>query len=386
MKRLPFDYAVRNLGRSPLRTLATLVGCALVVLILVAAAAFVQGMRRSLTAPPGNRNVLLVGAGSEESLERSQIPTSVTSQARAAIPGIRERLGTAYVSPEVHVALIGARPGRQEELRAVLRGVTETALLVHRTAQIVDGRFPRAGHNELVAGRLAADKLGIPDAELTIGRDLVIEGQAWTVVGHFQAPGTVMDGEIWTALTDLQVATQRDTLSAVVITLDGSDVDDVKAWTAVRLDLELAALDESEYYSSLQRLYRPIQIMIVVTAILISLAGVLGGFNTLYAAFAARVREVGMLQSLGFSRGAILLSLVQESLIAAVAGAMIGCGLGRLLLHGHAISVSMGVFSLQVDAPAVLAGLLCGILLGIAGTFPPAIRCMRLSIAESLRA
>lgn len=386
MKILPFDYAVRNLGRSPLRMAATLLGCALVVLILVAAASFVQGMRRSLTAPPGNRNVLLVGAGSEESLERSQISTSVTSQARAAIRGLRERLGTAYLSPEVHVALIGKRPGQEEELRAVLRGVTENALLVHRPVQIVEGRFPRSGHNEILVGRLAAGKLGIPETDLAIGQSLEIEGQAWTVVGQFQAPGTVMDGEIWAPLTDLQVATRRETLSTVVMTLEEADIADVEAWTTVRLDLELSVVSEEAYYSSLRRFYRPVQIMIVVTAVLISLAGILGGFNTLYAAFAARMREMGMLQSLGFSRGAILLSLVQESLLAAIAGALIGCGLGRILFHGYAVSVSMGIFSLQVNGSTVFVGLLCGILLGIAGTIPPAIRCMRLSIAESLRA
>ena len=68
----------------------------------------------------------------------------------------------------------------------------------------------------------------------------------------------------------------------------------------------------------------------MVPLLLISLAGILGGFNTLYAAFAARTRELGMLQSLGFSRGAIMLSLVQESLLAAGSGALIGCLLGRL--------------------------------------------------------
>ncbi|MHC4871576.1 MAG: ABC transporter permease [Planctomycetota bacterium] len=386
MKLLPFEYAVRNLSRSPLRMVATLFGCALVVLVLIAAAAFVQGMRRSFSTAPNNRNVMLIGTGSEESLERSQFSTSVTSHAQAAIQGIRKRLGTTYISPEVHVALIGSRPGKKEELRVLLRGVTEKALLVHQTAQIVKGRFPRSGYNELLVGRLTASKLEILETDLAIGKTLILEGQEWTVTGHFQAPGTVMDGEIWTALTDLQVATQRDTLSTVIMTLEDAEFADVEAWATIRLDLELSALRESDYYSSLRRYYQPIQIMIAVTAFLISLAGILGGFNTLYAAFAVRMREIGMLQTLGFSRVAIVINLVQESLLAAIAGALIGCGLGRLLLHGHAISISMGIFSLQVDSLTIMVGIGCGILLGIAGTLPPAIRCMRLSIAESLKA
>ncbi len=386
MKILPYDYAVRNLGRSPFRLGITVAGCTLVVLIAIAAAAFIQGMRRSLSVGTGNRNIMLIGAGSEESLERSQIGMAVPKHAQAAIRGIRERLGEPFISPEVHMALLASRPGQDEELRALLRGITPGAFLVHERIQITEGRLPRPGHNELIAGALTADKLGIPESDLAIGKALVFEEQEWTIVGRFIAPGAVMNAELWTAITDLQVATQRNTLSAVFMTLDEDDIADVRAWTNVRLDLELAALSEAEYYSSLQRFYRPVQIMIWVTSFLISLAGILGGLNTLYAAFAARTRELGMLQSLGFSRSAITLSLVQESLLAAGSGALIGCLLGRLLIHGHAVRFSMGVFELQVDAVCILVGVATGVLLGVIGAIPPALRCMRLSIAESLRA
>ncbi len=386
MKTLPYEYAVRNLGRSPLRMSMTILGCTLVVLIMIAAAAFVQGMRRSLTVSPANRNVLLIGAGSEESLERSQISMAVSSQAQAAVKGIRERLGEAFISPEAHLALVVSRPGKKEELRALLRGVTPAAFLVHERLQLTEGRPPRPGYNELMAGTLVAKKLSIPDSDVAVGRKIVFENQQWEIVGRFSAPGTVMEAEFWTALADLQVATQRDTLSAVFLTLDTAELADVKAWTTVRLDLELATVSEADYYSSIRRFYKPVQVMIWVTSLLISLAGIFGGFNTLYAAFASRSRELGMLQSLGFSRSAIMLSLAQESLLAASSGALIGCLVGRLFIHGHAVRFSMGVFELQVDALCVLLGVGSGVLLGIVGAVPPAVRCMRLSIVESLRA
>ena len=71
------------------------------------------------------------------------------------------------------------------------------------------------------------------------------------------------------------------------------------------------------------RFYRPVRWVIGATAFLVSLAGLFGGLNTLYAAFAARVREIGMLQALGFTRGAIILSLLQESLLASASGAIL---------------------------------------------------------------
>jgi len=386
MKLLPYDYAVRNLGRSPLRLVATVGGCALVVLIMTAAAAFVQGMRRSLTTSPQDRTVLLMGAGSEESLERSQISASVPTHVQAGVQGLKQRLGQAFVSPEVHMAMEVARPEHPgETLRALLRGVTPAAYVVHTQARIAAGRAPRSGQNELAVGRLVANKLDIPLADLALGRQLVFEGQAWTIVGQLEAPGTVIDAEIWAGLTDLQVAAQRDTLSCVAVTLDQAELADLEAWTAVRLDLELVAISAATYYASIQRFYRPVRAMIWTTALLISLAGVLGGLNTFYAAFAARTREIGMLRSLGFPRYAILICLVQESLLAAASGALLGCLLSLLVLHGRSVRFSMGVFELQIDAVAALTGIGCGLLLGLVGALPPAIRCLRLPIASALR-
>lgn len=387
MSLLPFDYAVRNLGRSRGRLAAILAGSTLVVLMMLTAAAFVRGMSRALTLDDAARNVILVGTGSEASLERSQIGVGATNQAMAGIPGIRESHGVPFVSPEIHLALVVRRsPEKDEELRAVLRGITPAAFLVHSRVQIVAGRMPRSGHNELLVGALAARKLGVPEADVGLGRSLWFEGEEWAIVGHFVAPGTVMEAEIWTSLGDLQVASRRDnTLSCVILTLDTAEFADVEAWTAMRLDLELAAIPESEYYASLRRFYRPIQLMVWVTAVLVALAGVLGGLNTLYAAFAARTRELGMLQALGFPRRAILLTLLQEALVASSAGGVVGCLLGRLLVHGHTLRFSMGVFALRVDATAVAVGLAGGLLVGLIGALPPAIHCLRLPIPSALK-
>src|SRR6476659_5288704 len=101
MRLLPFDYSIRNLGRSPLRLALSLAGSLLVVLLVLAAGAFVRGMDKSLRISGGGSNVILLGAGSEESFERSEIQPSVQGLLVASVPGIKQRLGVPYVSPEV---------------------------------------------------------------------------------------------------------------------------------------------------------------------------------------------------------------------------------------------------------------------------------------------
>ncbi len=67
MRLLPFDYAVRNLGRSPTRLVLTILASALVVSLVTAAAAFVRGMGKSLVITSDQSNVILLASGSEES-------------------------------------------------------------------------------------------------------------------------------------------------------------------------------------------------------------------------------------------------------------------------------------------------------------------------------
>ncbi len=389
MRQLPFEYAFRNLGRSPVRLAASLLGAALVALLVLAAAGFVRGMQQTLTQHEAlHENVILLGAGSEEAIERSQIDASVEGVAAASLPGIKTADGRPFVSPEIHIALpLRESADSERELPAVLRGVRDVALLVHPEVEIIEGRAPDSGAEEVMVGALAAIRMGVPDERLAVGRTLHFDNRDWTIVGRFAAPNTVMDAEVWVPLTDLQIATKREaSLSCVVVSLGANGrYAEVDLFAKSRLDLEIAAVREADYYASIAAFYRPIRIMILLTAGLIAMGGLLGGLNTMYAAFAARVREVGMLQALGFTRVAIVLNLSEESLFAAACGTVIGLAIGLVALDGVAVRFSMGAFALTLDAPVLLTGAAGGLLVGLIGAIPPAIRCLRLPINEALK-
>ncbi len=388
MRQLPFHYAFRNLGRSGVRLSASLIGSSLVVLLVLASGGFIRGMQLTLTQGESlHENVMILGVGSEEGVERSQIDASVTGIAAASIPGIKEEAGVIYASPEIHAALpLRESAGSETDLAAVMRGVRPVALLVHPEVEIVEGRPPKPGLDELMVGELVSTRLGLPAERLTLGQTLHFDDRDWTIVGRFAAPNTVMNAEIWIPITDLQIATNREaSLSCVVVTLDRGTFADADLFAKGRLDLEIAAIRESDYYASIAAFYGPIRMMVIVTAALIAIGGVLGGLNTMYAAFAARVREVGMLQALGFTRRAIVSNLVEESVFIASCGALIGALIGALLLDGLAVRFSMGAFALTIDAPVMLVGILGGLLVGLVGAIPPAIRCLRLPIAEALK-
>ena len=387
MKRLPFDYAVRNLARSPLRLGMSVVGSALVVILATAAFAFVRGMDKSLAQSGTPGNVILLGAGSEESIERSEISASIPGQAQASVFGIKQQAGQAFVSPEVHMALgVGYTPDEEPQSQAVFRGVTAAAFRVHPQVQMVEGRMFDPGADEVIVGELAATRLGVSDEKLAVGQTIHVDGRAYKIVGRFAAPNTVMNAEVWVPLQNLMILTRRATLSCVVLTLDEGEFADVDVFVKSRVDLELAAIPETEYYRQLSNFYKPVKMMVWVTALLIGVGGLLGGLNTMYAAFASRVREVGMLRSLGFARRAVVVSFMQESMLAAAAGGLLGTAVCLLLLDGVAVKFSMGAFGLILDGPTVLFGMLAGLVLGLVGSLPPTLSCFRSSIAETLKA
>ena len=379
---LPFTYAVRNLFRDPARLAQTVGGSALVVFLLIAAVAFNSGMDSVLSASGSKENVILLGKGSEESIERSEVHLDAEAAAATSIRGLKESLGATAVSGEItYQAPITTAGGATEQ--AILRGVLAPALLVHHQVTITAGHFP--GPGEVLVGQLAHRKLGVPADELALGQTLVFGNTELTISGTFAAPGTVLESELWFDRNDLATLTQRDTLSTVIVRLDTAEADDVEVFTLQRNDLELAAIREDEYYSKLSSFYAPIQVMTWVTAILVAAGAVFGGLNTLYAAFASRIREMATLQSIGYTRTALVISLIQESLLACLTGTLVAFLVALLLLEGRTVPFSIGTFTLTLTPAVIVTGLLAGFVLGTFGTLPPAWRCLQPELPKALR-
>lgn len=385
---LPFTYAIRNLFRDPTRLMQTVGGSAIVVLLLIAAVSLNQGMDSVLSASGSPQNVILMGKGSEESIERSEIGIEAESAASTSIGGIETTLGVSAISGEIiYQAPIRTSSGGVEQ--ALLRGVLEKALLVHRSVRLLEGHFP--GPGEVMVGHLAHRNMGVNLEELELGKLIYFGDAELKISGRFSAPGTVMESEIWFDRNDLATFTQRDSLSSITIRFssgeDGvaGDVSDAELFAFQRNDLELSAIREDKYYEKLSLFYEPIKVMTWVTAALVAAGAVFGGLNTLYAAFAARIKEMATLQSIGYTRLALFISLIQESLLATLTGTLVAFVIAYFFLDGVTVPFSVGTFTLNLTPAVILTGLVTGVLLGSLGTIPPAIRCLLPSLPKALR-
>lgn len=380
---LPLAYAVRNLFRVPARCAQVVLGAALVILLLMLAAALSDGMDAVLRSSGSDRNVIILGSGSEESVERSEINAAVPGLLAASVSGIHSMLGQTAVSGEIHYnGFLISSPGAEPK-QALFRGVTASALLVHPEVRLIEGAFPRPG--EAMIGRLAAYRMRLPEQALQVGQTITAGDTELKISGIFQAPGTVMEAEVWTDLGDMLAIAQRTTISCAVVRLGAATFEDVEVFTLQRLDLELVAMRESDYYASLSAFYTPLRAMTWVTVALISAGAVFGGLNTLYAAFSARIREMATLQAVGFNRTALLLSMLQESIFATTLGAIIAASAVLLAIDGITVPFSIGTFVVNISPGVLGVGLIGGCILAIVGALPPAWTCLRPALPVALR-
>lgn len=389
-RRLPFDYAILNLGRRPLRTVLTGVSSALVAGLLVATSAFVEGLRTSFSSAGRPDTAILLSSVAERDVVRSTVAASLEGLVAGNVKGILEVDGVPAVSPEIHMGTnlrLGPAPpaGAPDGVhQAFVRGVTPRAFLVHDMVTIIAGAPP--GPDEVLVGRLAARKMGAPEDALLQGRIVRFEGGTYRIAGIFAAPGTTIESEIWTPLFGLRGQTRRDDSSAVFVRFRIPEAfDSLDLFARRRLDLELVALPSTVYYKELGAYFDPIRHLAWVLAAMIVAAALMGGANTQNAAVQDRLRELATLRAVGYPGRALVLSLLTESVVLAAAGGLVGLALARLFVTGTAVSIAMSAFAIEVGARSVLTGLAGVLLIGILGTLPATVRVFRMPIALALK-
>ena len=385
LRLLPWEYGVRNLFRRPARTALTLAALTTVVLLVLVVVAFIRGLEASLAASGDERVVLVYSIGAAADIENSAIPARTSALLAASLDGVARRYGASYVAPELYIGTKVQAASDAPGALGIVRGVTPATPLLRRQVQMLAGRWPESG--EVLVGRLTAAKLGLGPELLEIGREIHFDGRAWKISGQFAAGGAAYESEIWAPLADLQTALKRQDLSLVAVGLaPGASPADVEMFCKERPDLELQAVAETAYYAALQKHYQPVRMLGWVVVALVAGAGVFAGLNTMYGAVVGRVRELSTLQAVGFRRRSIAISLIQEATLLSMTASVLAAAIALFLVNGAAVRFTMGALALRVDSLAILIGCGTGLVLGLVGAIPPAIKAMRYPVVEGLKA
>ena len=111
-------------------------------------------------------------------------------------------------------------------------------------------------------------------------------------------------------------------------------------------------------------------------AAMLSVGALAGVFNTMFIVLEGRRHSLKVVRMLGFSPQAVMASVVLETILLAVIGALVGTFLVFLAVRGLETTV-MGsgfttiTYNLRVDAAALLQSLALAIVIGVIGGAVP---------------
>ena len=122
---------------------------------------------------------------------------------------------------------------------------------------------------------------------------------------------------------------------------------------------------------------------ILAIAVAVSLLGVI---NTLAMSVIERTREIGVLRALGSSRWQVRLTMLDESLLITVAGALVGTAIGALIAYVWVASLDSLLPGIAFHFPVgtIATVVLAAVALGVLAAILPARRAARLKPVEAL--
>jgi ABC-type antimicrobial peptide transport system permease subunit len=386
-----FSYSLRNMLARRLTTALTVGGMALVVFVFAAMLMLSEGLRTTLvlTGSPDNAVLLRQGAKSEmeSAVDRDQAPLveSLPQVARAADGG-------PLAARELVVLITLNKRGTTKPSNVVIRGIGTHSLELRPQVKLKEGRMPRFGTSEIIAGESIARRF----SGTGIGESLRFAMRDWTVVGIFEAGATGFSSEVWGDVDQLMAAFRRSSYSVVVARMQERDgqagLDGLRTGLAADPRLQLEGKRETRFYEEQSEMMAKfLGVLGTMLPAIFSLGAIIGAMITMHAAVANRVREIGTLRAIGFQRRDILRAFLVESLLLGGSGGAIGLLLASTLQFVTISTMNFQTFSelafsFTLSPRIAIWSLLFGTFMGCLGGILPAIKAARLVIVDALRA
>lgn len=353
--------AWRNLLRRPTRTLLTVAGLGVAVAAVVALVGISDGFERSFIGLYQDRQVeLIVQRASNSSDVNRQIDPSRRSGIQE-IPGVKE----------VFPGLMDVISLHDYDLSAVIVVGWEPGSRLMNRLEIIAGQSLAPGnHKEAIIGRTLA-----ANTNLKVGDKFPMYGERVEVKGIYDGHNVFENGGLFVPLDDLQ--RMMDTKLVTVFSISLEHPDDPAELAAVKrrieeMDSSLVAQPAADFVNNIQQIKLARGVAWAISAIAIVI-GAIGMLNTMGMSVAERVREIGTLRAIGWTKRRVMSIIFCESILLSVGGAALGTvaaiGVTRFLSGFH---VTSGLIQGRIAPYVMVQGVLVAILIGVSGAAFPA--------------
>ncbi|WP_233843519.1 ABC transporter permease [Dyella sp. 2HG41-7] len=366
------------------------IGIAGVVGVLVALLAMGEGYAETLQKTGSTDTAIVMRGGSAAEVSSVLNHDSIVVIEQA--PGVaRDKQNKPIVSGEIVVAanlpVNDGTPGDEGSVQ--VRGVGEQAWALRPNAKIVAGRMFQPGMRELVVGQGAQRQF----VGLQPGHEVKLGTQTWNVVGVF-ASGDAYDSEIWGDANVIADTYRRGSSRTSVFAklTDAKALDTFKAALASDPRLQVDVDTTLNYFSKQSEgMSKVMRIMGITVGSIMAIGAIFGALNTMFAAVAARAREIATLRAIGFRGVPVVVAVMLETMMLALLGGVVGGLLAWLIFNGWTASTLAAgttgqlAFTFRVTPSLLWEGLKWALAIGFVGGLFPALRAARLPVTTALR-
>lgn len=383
--------SVTGVGISTLRQRAgsssvIVIGIAGVVAVLVALLAMGEGLTATLQSGGRTDTAIVLRGGAAAESASVLVRDDVLAIEQA--PGIaRDASGKPIVSAELVVAANVRQKHSDQDGNAQLRGVDAEAWALRPGLKIVEGRKFTPGLREMDVGQGAARQF----AGMAVGDEVKLGNESWKVVGVF-ASGGPYDSEMWADHQTVASAYRRgNSAESVLVKLTSAAAfDKFNAALASDPKLKVEASTTADYFAKQSAgLARTIHIVGLTVGIIMAIGAIFGALNCMFAAVAARAREIATLRAIGFRGVPVVVSVMLETMLLALLGGVLGALIVWLVFNGYTTSTLNGftqlVFRFKVSPQLLWDGLKWALAIGFIGGLFPAVRAARQPVTTALR-
>lgn len=364
---------LRNLRRTPRRSLLTLFGVAVAIFVYASLQAAIDGILFPVKQA-GETRLLNVRERGRANVLASKLPERLESSL-GAVSGV-----TAATGVLTDIAVVGA-----QRVHIFVYGVDDDTYRAVKGLRVdaADWQSFKEDSQGALVGHLLAEQMGWKKGAAIELPELSI---SFHVAAILPAQGSDLERHLVLHRRYLQTARGGQGKVTFVLVQPGQGTSDQAVSRAIDLhqegtDAPTETASEAAYAQKIVAQFVSFVDYLKIMGVLTIVITLVGAANAVSMNVRERTAEIGILRTVGYTPWRIVGILVLEAVIVAGTGGLVGLGLAYGALGGRGAVLA----GLALSRSTLVVGFAASVAIGIVGALGPAISAVRMTIVDALR-